>query len=1006
MPLRSPDQSTSRHKRIAYKLGLARCLRGMASVFERAAEHITSADQSDGLQAERREPDERFEWLVQGISEYAIIWLDAEGRIATWNAGAERLSGFSPEDILQQPWRRLFTKTDIEAGLPEQLLDQAGREHSAVFEGWRKRMDGTQFWARTSITALRDGSGVLLGFAQVTQDFTASKHAGDEHILLRSILNTALDPIIVIDERGTIETFNPAAERSFGYTPTEIIGQNISSLMPESHRDQHNWYLKQFIETGRTQTSAKGIEASALRKDGTEFPAEFGISEMTVDGRRKLTGVVRDISERKRNEAAIEARNQELAQAIHRLQEEKTLSERMINSIPSIFYFYDSKGRFLRWNRPFEEVTGYSADEVARSHPLDYFVPEERARVTAAIQKVQDTGHATVEASFRTKSGELIPYWFTGARILIDGEPHLAGIGVNVSDRLKTEQALRLRNRAIEASPNGIALISLGIEPGNIGYVNPALRQMLRLNDAELVGQNWAAVLFTNEEPERLSSLYRILNTGEEVHVTLRLMRSDGSEFWSDLYAAPVENDKGEYSHLVAVVVDITETKRYEEALEKRANFDELTGLANRNLLMDRLQVAMERSRRSHQAVALMLIDLDNFKYINDTLGHGVGDQVLQQAALRLQSCLRAQDTVARIGGDKFVIVVSEAVDKAFVAALMGRILTTIALPILAGNRELQLTCSIGVSLFPENGEDPDTLYKHADIAMYQAKAHGRNNFWFFTEDLNLRLNERVQLEHSLREAVTRQQLALLYQPQIDLQTNRIVGVEALLRWQHPDLGLIEPDRFIPIAEDTGLIIGIGDWVLKQATRQNKLWQSMGLAPLTIAVNLSARQFAEANLVPQVATVLKAAGLEPKYLCLEITESHVMQDAELAVHTLHQLKALGVMLSIDDFGTGYSSLSYLKKFPVDELKIDRSFVRDLHVDADDAVISQAIISLGHSLNIRVIAEGVEHAEQLTFLKSQGCDHGQGFLLGRPMSAEAFEVLLREAASDQSSDSRQ
>ncbi|GAA3955749.1 EAL domain-containing protein [Allohahella marinimesophila] len=875
------------------------------------------------------------------------------------------------------------------------MLAQAVDESSVHFEGWRSRQNGCRFFGRVSLSGLKDSEGKLLGFSLLTQDFTVTKQASDERILLRSILETALDPIVVIDERGIIETFNPAAERTFGYRCEDIIGLNVNTLMPAPHRAKHDSYLHRYLATGEAKIIGVGTQASALRKDGTEFPAEFGISEMIIDGRRKFTGVIRDISERRLSEAAIESRNHKLAEAIQRLEEEKMLSERMINSIPSIFYLFDANGRFLRWNKPFEVVTGYSADEVNRSHPLDYFMAAEQTLVAAAIQQTQESGHATVEARFKTKSGQLIPYWFTGARIDVDGEPHLAGIGVDMSDRLETEQALRLRNRAVEASPNGIALIGLGDEPGLIGYVNPALKQMLGLLTSTAVGQNWADIFFTNEEPERLNSLYAILGTGEEVHVTLRLLRSDGTEFWSDLYAAPVANDKGEFAHLVAVIVDITETKRYEEALEKRANFDELTGLANRNLLMDRLQMAMEHSRRTGQAVALMLIDLDNFKYINDTLGHGVGDQALQQAALRLQSCLRAEDTVARIGGDEFVIVVSEAVDKVFMAALMGRILETISIPVPTTSRQLQLTCSIGVSLFPENGEDVDTLYKHADIAMYQAKAHGRNNFWFFTEDLNLRLNERVHLEHSLRQALDGHQFTLLYQPQIDLNSGEIIGAEALLRWHHPELGLIEPDRFVPIAEDTGLIIGIGDWVMKEATRRNRRWQLDGLPPLVVAVNLSARQFAEADLVHRIETALNEADLDPRYLCLEITESHVMQEAEQAVQTLHQLKALGVMLSIDDFGTGYSSLSYLKKFPVDELKIDRSFVRDLHIDVDDAVIAEAIISLGHSLNIRVIAEGIEHEEQLDFLIRQGCDHGQGFFLGEPVSAEALEALIRQ-----------
>src|SRR5688572_17300447 len=437
------------------------------------------------------------------------------------------------------------------------------------------------------------------------------------------------------------------------------------------------------------------------------------------------------------------------------------------------------------------------------------------------------------------------------------------------------------------------------------------------------------------------------------------------------------------------------ERKRYQEALEHQANYDALTGLPNRNLLHDRLKQAVF-AQRHVRSIAVVFIDLDHFKFINDSLGHNAGDKLLQTMADRLSDAVRDGDTVSRLGGDEFILVLNDQHNEDVVFRAMQRIIGKVGEPVVIGGQELTVTCSAGISLFPQDGTDVETLLKNADAAMYRAKEHGRNNFQLHTAEMNKLVTERVSLESSLRRALERNEFILHYQPKLDLRTGSIVGVEALVRWQHPEMGLLQPDRFIPLAEETGLIVQIGEWVLRTACAQARAWQDAALPPVTMSVNLSARQFRHEALFKSVARILSETGLRPDHLEMEITESMVMHNADAAISILKGLRELGVHLSVDDFGTGYSSLAYLKNLPIEILKIDRSFVKDINGASskkDGGEIAQAIISLGHSLKLKVIAEGVEEESQLDFLKANRCDEAQGFLFAKPMPPEEFGLLL-------------
>ncbi len=433
------------------------------------------------------------------------------------------------------------------------------------------------------------------------------------------------------------------------------------------------------------------------------------------------------------------------------------------------------------------------------------------------------------------------------------------------------------------------------------------------------------------------------------------------------------------------------ERKRYQEELERQANYDALTGLPNRHLFHDRLKQAVF-TQRNTRSIAVVFIDLDHFKVINDSLGHNFGDEVLRHVGERLQSAVRDGDTVARLGGDEFVLILSDQTREDVIFRTMRRLIGKVSEPIVIGDRELNITCSAGISLYPTDGPDVQTLLKNADAAMYRAKSQGRNTFQFYTAEMNELANERLSMEQSLRRAIERDELLLHYQPRVNLRTGKIDGVEALVRWQHPQRGLTYPDRFIPLAEETGLIVPIGEWVLRTACAQGRTWRKLGYSPV-ISVNLSARQLWGGGLVRLVTEVLAKTGMA-EHLELELTESMVMHDAENVIATMQALKAIGVRLSVDDFGTGYSSLSYLKRLPLTALKIDGSFVRDTTSGGpDEGLIAKAIISLGHSLHLKVVAEGVETPEHRAFLQAHDCDEIQGYLISKPVPPEEVQKLF-------------
>ncbi|WP_283150698.1 bifunctional diguanylate cyclase/phosphodiesterase [Silvimonas soli] len=616
--------------------------------------------------------------------------------------------------------------------------------------------------------------------------------------------------------------------------------------------------------------------------------------------------------------------------------------------------------------------------------------------------RLQLRKHLVDESMLRTRDGKSFPVEVYSNYIVYNGEEYNCAVARDISERhlaqeaiVRSEQQLRL---ALEASSTG--LFDMPLEGRTPAVTSPEYDRLLGYEPGEMTEtfEKWKNQLHADDRDEVLNAL-RSYYTGAAAQFTIEYRRRTrhGQFHWFQCRGRLVEVDNdGRPTRLIGTVTDITERKQAQDRITELANFDPVTRLANRNLLRDELRLSIASAERRGHALAVLFLDLDRFKTVNDSLGHAAGDEVLKQVAQRLRGAVRKSDILARLGGDEFVVVLTEIQSMVQAADVASHILAVFAEPFELEVGSFATSTSIGISIYPDDNEHPDTLIRNADVAMYQAKASGRNNFQFFTADLNARASERLQLETSMRLALTNQEFVLHYQPQVSVPGNRIIGAEALIRWQHPEQGLIPPSRFIPIAEDSRMIVAIGTWVLQTACRQAGKWQAAGLAPMTIAVNLSPLQLHQPNLPEIVAEALADSGLDAQYLELEITESVIMQEGEQVTLVLHRLKKLGVKLSIDDFGTGYSSLSYLKRFAFDKLKVDQSFVRDLTTDPNDEAIVLAIIGLGKTLGMAVLAEGVETAEQLAFLKLAGIDSVQGYLLSRPITAETFEALVTPA----------
>ncbi len=623
-------------------------------------------------------------------------------------------------------------------------------------------------------------------------------------------------------------------------------------------------------------------------------------------------------------------------------------------------------------------------------HPDDRKMMQEE--IATAIRERRD-----YFCEFRVVFPDGTVHWrSSGGRAFYDNSgqtTRMAGISMDIDERKQAEERLHLQAAALEAAANAIVITD---SRGTIIWVNPAFTTMTGYSKEEALGKNPSLLKSGNQPEAYYAKMWSTISSGNVWQGELVNRRKDGTTYKEEMTITPVKQRAGNgvTTQFVAIKQDITHRKAAEDQVEFLAYHDALTGLPNRALLQDRLAKAIAGARRRKDKVALLFLDLDRFKNINDSLGHSVGDLLLQEVARRLQTFGREQDTVARLGGDEFLVVISSVKEVSDAAVAADRLVKAMTSGFDIQGHPITVTCSLGISIFPEHGMDGETLIRNADAAMYCAKESGRNNFQFFAQDMNAQAVERLTLENSLRQALDKKELFLMYQPQMDIATRKIIGLEALLRWQHPERGLVPPDKFIRIAEYSGLIVPIGEWVLRTACSQARKWQDEGLPPVSVAVNVSAVQFRQEDFCERIRRVLSETRLAPQYLELELTESLLLANADVMLSVVEELNAMGLTLAIDDFGTGYSNFGYLRQFRVSKLKIDRSFIRDVAANSNDAAIASAIIGMSKSLNLKVLAEGVEDEAQMTFLRAHQCDEIQGYYFSKPLAVDKVAEKLR------------
>ena len=646
-------------------------------------------------------------------------------------------------------------------------------------------------------------------------------------------------------------------------------------------------------------------------------------------------------------------------------------------------------------------LTGYKEEDILFNSRVSYediTHPDDREYIrTTIMAAVKQNRRFDLEYRIVRADGKVRWVWERGTNI---SHAHkswdvLEGFIQDITERKEADEALREAERRYRSIfENAIEGIYQSTPTNGYLAVNPALARMYGYDSPrELISTLRDIEHQVYVDPQRRVEFMRLMEQhGVVTSFESRIYRRNGEIIWISENARAVYNTAGKLLFFEGTVEAITERKLHEAEIQFQATHDALTGLPNRTLMYDRMQQAILHSQRYGNLTAIAFLDLDQFKFINDSLGHQVGDELLKITAQRLTACLRESDTVARQGGDEFVLLLTSQPNEESITQTMQRVLHEVAQPWKANDLDFQITCSIGVTLCPNDGRDAETLLKNADSAMYKAKELGRNNFQYFAAEMNTSVTDRLELLNRLRQAIPNDEFVLHYQPKLNLTNGKIIGVEALIRWETPT-GRVSPGSFIPLAEETGLIIPIGEWVLRTACRQNRDWQKAGYPPIPISVNISPRQLARGDVVDLVSRILQETELDARYLELEITESVMATDVDKSFAMLTELRALGVKISLDDFGTGYSSLSYLKRFPVDTLKIDQSFVRDIATSQDSAAIVKAIISLGHNLNLNVLAEGIETAEQSRFLQQNGCDEGQGYLMSRPVPYREFLKLL-------------
>ncbi|MDM7922493.1 MAG: PAS domain S-box protein [Pyrinomonadaceae bacterium] len=1072
------------------------------------------------LAENRLRESEEFNRSIINSSLDCIKTLSLDGTLLSMSEkGQEMLCIPDINEFIGTDWLLFWHGEDRIAA--QAAVDAAASGGTGRFVGFFRILDGTDKWWDVQVSPIVDSDGKPAKLLAVSRDITerriVEQQLRESETKFRTVTESASDAIITIDDQGVISFVNAAATEIFGYEQEEMLGQNLTMLMPERHREGHEKGLARYLNTGQRKMPWKAMELPGLHKLGHEVAMELSFAEFVTNDKRYFTSVIRDISERKQARAQLEKSEANLAAAqrithlgswelivnnvnnadenviewsdeVYRIfgfepksftptsawvyenvhdDDRETVSEaftaavingtfldlecrislpdgserlvrtqaeteydesgkplRMVGTVQDIterhlaeealrtseqqyrdlfenandlIYTHDLNGNFMSLNRAGEQITGYTRDEAIGMNIIQVVAPESvKIAQEMAAKKLVDHQATTYELFIISKDGRRVLLELSTRLILKNGVPvGIQGIGRDITERRQAEEQLKESERRYRQLGEGIFHQVWTAEPdGKLDYVNQRTLDYFGRREEEMLADGWHDVVHPDDIEESVRRWNYSTENGCYFECQYRLQRHDGVYRWHIARANPGFDADGKIVKWYGTTTDIEDQKQSEALLNHIARHDSLTDLPNRTEFMAHLRSAVDRAKANPATrFAVLFLDLDRFKVINDSLGHMVGDKLLKAIAERLNKLVRPGDVVARLGGDEFTILLNRSGEPEDVIYIADRVQRNLAKAFKIDGYEVYTSASIGIIVSDEIMREPEDFLRDADSAMYRAKEAGKARYEIFDREMHVRNMNLLQIETDLRHAVDRGEFEVHYQPIVDLITGRINEFEALVRWRHPKLGLVPPDQFIGVAEETGMIVPIGQWVLTETCRQIADWQKRVGRHVSVSVNLSARELMNPALITLVQNILRSKGLKPSNLKIEVTESTVMEHSERSLSVLKRLSAMGIVLSTDDFGTGYSSLSYLAEFPFKRLKIDRSFINKMGSDANSGAIVRAILLLASNLGLEVVAEGIETEGQLVELKAQGCNLGQGYLFSRPVEAEHATKLL-------------